>query len=128
MSGYPDVQKLLIVGDRHAGKSHAMELLAIGDAIQGRFVLWQTYNREYARHMLERLHETIEYLFRPELVQRTSRNGLTIEFTSGGQIAFWTPRSSLDLMTNVDTHILDDNLDGADSCIGASRIYKAVLT
>lgn len=123
------VQKLLIAGDRAAGKTHAMELLAIGDAIQGRRVLWQTFNREYARSTLERILDTIEYLFRPDQVEGTSRNGLTIKFKSGGQIGFWTPRSSDRLLWErpIDTHILDDNIDCADSVVGASRIYKAVL-
>lgn len=123
-------QKLLIVGDRQAGKSHTMELLAIGDAIQGRFVVWQTFNRDYARNMLERLHDTITYLFRQDLIQRTSRKGLSILFTSGGVIAFWTPRSSIDQfqLRPVDTHILDDNIDCAESWLGATRIYKAVLS
>lgn len=120
-----DVQHLTIVGDRQAGKTRLLVDVAVDEAArQGRDVLFFTPSLDQDSWMLKLIQERAEQLI-PGAVERVYRtNGRQrITFTSGGRVRF---RLDKDENPRVDTHIIDD-VSGGDSCVGATRIFRAMI-
>lgn len=125
-----EVQHLTITGDRQAGKTKMLVDVAIDEAArQGRSVLFFTPSRNQDSYTLSLIEDRAQHLC-PELIERVYRtNGRErILFKGGGLVYFREPgrESSRRHQPDVDTHIIDD-VSGGDSCVGATRIFRAMI-
>lgn len=121
-----DVQHLTIVGDRQAGKTKLLVDVAVDEAArQGRDVLFFTPSLDQDAWTLKLIQERAEQLVPGSIERVYLTNGRQrIIFTSGGRVRFRLNRGEAN--PKVDTHIIDD-VSGGDSCVGATRIYRAMM-
>lgn len=121
-----DVQHLTILGDRQAGKTKLLVDIAIDEAArQGRRVLFFTASRAYDSWTLKLIEARSRELV-PQLVEQVyySNGRERIRYTTGGLLFFRQDQHHS--VSPIDTHIIDD-VSGGESCVGANRIYRAVL-
>lgn len=122
-----DVQHLTILGDRQAGKTKLLVDVAVDEAgRQGRRVLFYTYSRDQEGWVLKLIEERARDLIGDDQVQKVLRSHgrERIFFASGGTVFFRLDNS--DVNKSVDTHIIDD-VSGGESCVGATRVFRAMM-
>ena len=121
---YPStqVQRLNIFGDRQAGKTTLLIDIAIDEAArQHRDVLYMTPSYDQDEHTHRLIRERATQIV-PDLISvvRNANGKQSITFKGGGRIRYRQQRGDY----SVDTHIIDDVAPG-DSCVGATRIFRA---
>jgi hypothetical protein len=123
-------QRLTILGDRQAGKSHTLRILSITEAMQGRTVLYETEPYAGQAYAEETARQIDDLLTEWSIIHHRDGGNGQRRFTldkQGGSILIKPQGQPLRGRFDppLDTHILDDC--GGEGDQRATRVYRGML-